>query len=83
MSNPLIIPKLDGWIHIYIDFRDVKITFPKDDFPLLNIDTLVDNTIGHEIFSLMDGFSIYNQIMIAKEDKYKMTFTTPLGTYYY
>lgn len=35
------------------------------------------------MFSLMDGFSDYNQIMISKEDKHEMVFTTPWGTYYY
>jgi hypothetical protein len=31
----------------------------------------------------MDGFSGYNQIKIAQEDKEKITFVTPWGTFYY
>lgn len=42
--------------------------YPKDDFPLPNIDILVDLTVGHEMLSLMDGFSSYNQIQIAEKD---------------
>lgn len=40
-----------------------------DDFPLPNIDTLVDNIAYHEILSLMDSFFGYNYIMIIEEDK--------------
>lgn len=41
----------------------------------------VDMTIGNEMLSLMDGFSGYNQIMIAKEDQHKMAFTCPWQKY--
>jgi len=60
VSNPIIIPKLDGRIKICIDFKDVNKACTKDDFPLLNINIVVDNTTGHEMFYLMDGFSGYN-----------------------
>lgn len=33
----------------------------KDDFPLPNIDIIVDLTDGHSMFSLMDGFSGYTR----------------------
>lgn len=48
----------------------------KDDFPLLNIDILVDNTAGHEILSFIDGFSGYNQMLMAEEDQEKTSFIT-------
>lgn len=35
------------------------------------------------MFSLMDEFYDYNQIMTTKEDKHKIAFTTPWGAYYY
>ena len=44
---------------------------------------IVDLIAGHEILSLMDGFSRYNQIQIAKEDQHKTSFTTPWGTFCY
>ena len=31
----------------------------------------------------MNNFSRYNQIQIRKEDRYKMAFTTPWGTFAY
>lgn len=56
---------------------------PKDEFPLPNIDTLVDATAGHQMFSFMDGFSGYNQICMAGEDAEKTAFRTPMGNFYY
>ncbi|XP_058068594.1 uncharacterized protein LOC131217661 [Magnolia sinica] len=66
-----------------IDFRDLNKARPKDDFPLPHIDTLVDNTAGHKIFSFMDGFSGYNQIKMVIEDREKTSFITPWETFCY
>ena len=70
-------------IKICIDYSDLNKACTKDDFPLPNIDMIVDLTIGHELLSLMDGFSRYNQIHIAKQDQHKIAFTTPWGTFCY
>jgi hypothetical protein len=64
-----------------MDFKDLNKASPKDDFPLPNIDIIIDLTIGHRILSLMDGFYSYNQIKIAHEDQDKKNFTCPWGTY--
>ena len=64
-----------------MDFRDLNSASPKDDFPLPLIDELVDFTAGHALLSFMDGFSGYNQIVMAPEDREQTAFTTPWGTY--
>ena len=33
--------------------------------------------------SMMDGFSGYNQVLVKEEEKIKIAFTTPWGTYVY
>jgi hypothetical protein len=43
---------------------------------ITHIDVLVDNTIGSALMSFMDGFSGYNQILIAPKDITKTTFVT-------
>lgn len=58
----------NGNLYICIDFHDLNKTYPKDDFPLPNIDILVDNTMGYEILSLIDGFSSYNKIWVNLDD---------------
>ena len=66
-----------------VDYRDLNRTSPKDNFPLPHINTLVDNTTKHSLFSFMDRFSCYNQIKMALEDMEKTTFLTMWGTFCY
>ena len=81
--NVVLLPKKDGKVRVCVDFRDLNKASPKDDFPLPHIDMLVDNTVGHSMLSFMDGFSRYNQIMMAIEDMEKTSFITEWGTYCY
>jgi len=81
VSNIVPMVKPNGGICMCSNFKDLNKACPKDDFPLPNIDLIVDLTVGHEMLSLMDGFSGYNQIMIVEEDQHKITFTCPWGTY--
>lgn len=81
ISNIIPISKKDCSICICIDFWDVNKARPKDDFLLPNIDTIIDLTAGHSMFSLMDVFLGYNQIRIASEDQEKKTFTCAWGTF--
>lgn len=74
------ISKLDGWIKIYMDFRDIHKEYPKDYFPFANIVILVNYTTRYELLSPMrDGFFRYNQIWVVIDDKHKINFTIPLG----
>ena len=69
-------PKKDGKVRMCVNYRDLNLASPKDNFLLPYIDTLIDNTVTKMFFSSMDEFSIYNQIKMAKEDKAKIAFTT-------
>ncbi|XP_073259781.1 uncharacterized protein [Populus alba] len=83
VSNIVVVPKKEGKIKVCVDFRNLNKASPKDDFPLPHIDVLVDNVARSSTYSFMDGFSGYNQIKMALEDKAKMTFCYPWGTYCY
>ena len=83
VSNIVVVPKKEGKIRVCVDFRSLNKASPKDDFPLPHIDVLVDNAARSSTYSFMDGFSGYNQIKMAPEDKAKTTFVTPWGTYCY
>ena len=76
VANIIPMPKKDGKVRMCIDYRDLNWASPKDNFPLPYIDTLVDNTATNRFFSFMDGFSGYNQIKMAEEDKAMTAFTT-------
>jgi hypothetical protein len=81
ISTIVPVSKHDKSIRVCTDFRDLNLACPKDDFPLPNIDMIVDMTVGYEMYSLMDGFSGYNQIKISPEDEEKTTFTCEWGTF--
>ena len=67
---------------MFVDFRDLNKACLKDDFSIPHIDVIVDNAASSAIYSFMDGFSCYNQIMMAVMDKIKTAFITEWGTYY-
>ena len=77
------VPKKDGKVRMFVEFRDLNKACPKDDFPLPYIDVLVDNTAGSALMSFMDGFSGYNQIKMAPKDMTKTTFTTKWTIHFY
>ena len=83
LANVVPVPKKDGKVRVCVDFWDLNKANPKDDFPLPHIDMLVDSTVGHSMLSFMDGFSGYNQILMALEDMEKTSFITEWGTYCY
>jgi hypothetical protein len=83
VSNPVLIDKKGGSIRFCVTYRDINKACPKDNFSTPFVDQIVDDCVGSEIFSLMDGFSSYNQINIAPEDKHKTAFICPWGTFAY
>ena len=52
-----------------------------DHYPLPFIDQMLDKLAGHPYLCFLDGYSRYNQIVIALEDQEKTTFTCPYGTF--
>ena len=66
-----------------MDFRNLNKACPEDEFPLPNIDLLVDSTAGSSMFSFMDGYNGYNQIRMAAKNAEKTAFRTPIGNFYY
>ena len=66
-----------------MDFRNLNKACPKDEFPLPNINLIVDSAVGSSMFSFMDGYSGYNQIRMAAKDAEKTAFRTPIGNFYY
>jgi hypothetical protein len=45
-----------------VDYTGLNKAFPKDMFPLLRIDQVVDSTFGCEVLSFLDAYSGYHQI---------------------
>ena len=83
LANVALVKKENGKWRLCIDFTYVNRAYPKDSFPLPQIDLIVDATAGHELLSFMDTFSGYNQISIEPSDQEKTSFVTSQGTYCY
>ena len=82
-SNLVIVRKKNGTIRLFVDFRNLNLACKKDNYPLPNMETLLQRVTGSGMMSLLDGFSRYNQVWVKKEDHHKTTFTTPWGTFEY
>ena len=83
VANIVLVPKKNGKFQICIDFRDLNVTCPKDEFLLPITDVMIDNTCSFERMSFMDDFFGYNQIKMYPEDEKYTYFITPLRVYYY
>jgi hypothetical protein len=83
MSNPVIVQKKTWEIHLCVDFRNLNKDSLKDNYPLPNMEHLLQRVTRDEMISMLDGFSGYNQILVKEEDQLKTAFTTPWGTYKY
>ena len=78
-----MVKKPNGKWRMCVDFTDLNRACPKDSYPLLQIDTLVDSTARHELLSFMDAFSGYNQIKMKEEDQEKTSFVTSQRLFFY
>ncbi|KAM2133690.1 hypothetical protein ACFX1R_003773 [Malus domestica] len=71
-----------GW-RVCIDYRKLNAMTRKDHFPLPFLDQMLESLAGYQFYCFLDGYSGYNQIVIAPEDQEKTTFTCPFGTFAY
>jgi hypothetical protein len=60
-----------------VDFRNLNRATPKDEYPMLVANLLIDSVSGNKVISLLDGNAGYNQILMAKEDLSKTMFCCP------
>ncbi|CAN6728503.1 unnamed protein product [Malus baccata var. baccata] len=82
-DNELVPTRIQiGW-RVCIDYRKLNTTTRKDHFPLPFIDQMLKRLAGHSFYCFLDGYSGYNQIVIALDDQEKTTFTCPFGTFAY
>ncbi|XP_050914663.1 uncharacterized protein LOC127129550 [Lathyrus oleraceus] len=83
LTNIVLVIKRNGTLRMCIDFGDLNTATLMGEYSMHVAEMLVDYAVGHEYLSMLDGYSGYNQILIAEEDVPKTTFRCPgaLGTY--
>ena len=76
LANVVVLPKKSGKWRVCMDYTDLNEACPKNSFPLLQINQIVDASAGHGILSFLDAFSSYYQIPMHPPDVEKTTFST-------
>jgi hypothetical protein len=64
VANLVPVRKKSGEIRLCIDFRNLNRASEKDNYPVPPMEQLLQNMFGSDIFSLLDGFSGYNQVQV-------------------
>lgn len=76
--------KKDSTIRMCVDYRLLNKQVVDDTWPIPNIETLIDSLEGATIYTQLDMFSGYNQIIIKPEDRHKTCFLVPnMGAFEY
>ena len=60
LAYVVVVKKANGKWRMCVNFTDLNKACPKDSYPLLRVDILVDSTSWHQLLSFMDTFSGYN-----------------------
>jgi hypothetical protein len=56
VANVVVVPKKNGGIRVYMDYRDLNKASSNDDFHLPYIDVLVDNSTKKKCHVLIHGW---------------------------
>ena len=77
LSNIILVIKKNSKVRICIDFHNLNLATPKDEYVMPIADMLADVVASNGISSFTDGYSGYNQIYLTKEDEHKTKFRCP------
>ena len=79
----VLVRKVNNRWSMFVDFIDMNIVYPKDLFPLSDIDHLIDGSSGYETLSFMDAYSGYKHIQMDPLESLKTSFMSNHDNYYY
>ena len=81
ISNLVVVQKKNALIYLCVDFEGLNKASLNDNYLISNMESLLQQVIGSDLVSILDIFLGCNQALMAKQDKYKTTFTTLWETY--
>jgi putative transposase len=79
----VVVRKNTSEFQMCVDFRDLNKSSVKDNYPLPNMEFILQQVTRSTFMSMLDGFFGYNQVLVAEEDRANTTFITPWETYAY
>jgi nucleosome binding factor SPN SPT16 subunit len=74
-----MVKKPDGTWRMCVDYTDLNKAHPKNEYPLLRIDQIVDLSSECKLLCFLDAYSGYHQISMCIDDEEKTTSVTPFG----
>ena len=74
VANPVMVKKSDGGWRMCVDFTYINKAYPKDCYPLPEIDWKVESLSGFRLKCFLDAYKGYHQIQMAVEDEEKTAF---------
>lgn len=77
----VMVPKKDGSIRVYVDYRRLNAVTVPDIYPLPRIDDLLHDAKPTPFMSTLDQKAGFWQICVREEDQEKTAFITPFGIY--
>ena len=78
LANLVPVRKKSGEIRICIDFKNLNKASLKDNYPLPNMDQILQTIVGSQRMSMLDGFLGYNQILVHSDEKKFLEVSVPL-----
>ena len=83
ISNFSPVHKKSGEIRLFVDFRNFNRESEKDNYLVPSMEMILQTVSDVEMFSLLDGFSGYNQVLVTNSNQLKTSFRRPWGTFSY
>lgn len=83
LANTVLVKKASGKWRMCVDYTNLNMACPKDQYALPNIDHLIDNALGFKTVSFMDAYSVYNQIRMDPLNAPKTALMTNNKNYHY
>jgi hypothetical protein len=56
----VVVPKKNGKLKIYVDFKKFNVTTKKGPYMMPFMDEVINTIVGHEFYTSIDGFSRYH-----------------------
>ncbi|MCO5567826.1 hypothetical protein L7F22_021522 [Adiantum nelumboides] len=83
VSPIVVVPKKNGKLRVCVNLKKVNAAMIRDNYPLPIIEHVLERVAGKESYSFLDGFSVYNQLLIDLKDRHKTAFATEWGIFAY
>ena len=83
IENLVPVRKRNGDIHLCVDFQYLKRDSKKYKYPVPPMEQILQKVFCSKMFSLLDGFSSYNKVLVSHSYQFKTSIKTPWGTFSY